>query len=113
MPDLTIEAYYHCQSAENWQTQVPASDGKGSYTVRWDRTSHLMQRETQYAYSCTCKAYQHGKGKPCKHIEQVKASGAHCNWMEFIHGGEVGWDASGNPVCPRCGGPVGAMNWGV
>jgi hypothetical protein len=108
MPDLSIESFWHCTSAENWQTQVQGKTG--TYTVTFDRHSHLNQA-VQLDYSCTCPAYKFGKGKPCKHIEAAKKS--HCGWMEFADGGEVKHDANGKPVCPNCGQPVAAMRHAV
>lgn len=93
MPDFTIEVYYHCESAEDFTTEV---DGK--YTVRWNRMSH-KNRDIGYDYSCTCPAYKFRPGY-CKHIKQVIASGKHCNWNQFIEGGKI--DPK-DPKCPRCG----------
>jgi hypothetical protein len=112
MPDLTNETFYHCATAENWQTEVPSSTGNGSYTVRWDNHSHLNTHQHQYDYSCTCWAYKKGKGKPCKHIQQVLESNQHCKWSQFIHGGEVG-RKNGQAVCPKCGEEAIAQLWGV
>lgn len=103
MPDLTIEIYYHCESAENFATEV---DGK--YIVRFDELHH-KNRDVQYDYSCTCKAYKFRPGY-CKHIKQVIGSNQHCNWNQFIDGGEVD---SSDPRCPRCGRPAIAIKYAV
>lgn len=50
-------------------------------------------------FSCNCPAYQYGKGKYCKHIEQVKDQ--HCGWHQQTDGGEL---IDGK--CPWCGGEV-------
>jgi hypothetical protein len=103
MHDLTIEAYYHCESAASVEETVSGSNG-ATYEV-------TLIRMNRGECHCTCKAFKFGKGKPCKHIKAVQAKT--CGWMEFVNGGDVDHDANGNPVCPQCGGPVGAMNYGV
>jgi len=109
MPDLTTEYYYHCDTAEYWETEVQGSSG--AYTVRWDNISH-KNRDVQYDYSCTCWAYKKGRGKHCKHIKQVIASGDHCKWMQFTDGDEP-VEKDGEKACPKCGSPVHSMGWGV
>jgi hypothetical protein len=109
MPDLTTEYYYYCETAEGFQMEV---EGSKTYTVRWDRTSHKNYREVQYDYSCTCHAYKFGRGKYCKHIQQVIDSGKHCNWQQFTDGGEP-VEKDGEKCCPKCGSPVRAMGYGV
>lgn len=103
MPDLTNRAYWHCETAESWCQEVQGSDVV-PYMVRWDAVSHQNQDMVQYDYSCTCKAYQYGGGKHCKHIRQVRSQ--RCGWMQSIDGGELD-----GGMCPRCGGPVAASNW--
>ena len=107
MSDLTTEYYYHCDTAEGWQTEVKGSKGK-TYTVKWDNFSHKNRQEVQYDYSCNCQGYKFGKGKHCRHIREVVESEQHCNWMQFTDGDE--------PVenrCPKCGSNVHSMGWGV
>lgn len=106
MPDLTLQPYYHCESAEHFVTEVVGSKGD-KYTVRWDNYSHKNRREVDYDYSCTCMAYKTRPGD-CKHIKQVKESKKHCNWLQFIDGGEPK-----NGRCPRCGSEVHSQMWGV
>jgi len=98
MPDLTIEIYFHCASAEHFSTEVKGSKG-AKYTVRYgDDPSGRYQ----YDYTCTCHAFKFGKGKHCKHIEQVKKPGEHCGWMEMIDGGKPVKTKDGYK-CPKCG----------
>lgn len=101
MPDLTIENRWVCKSALYFEREV---EGTGTtYTVLFTRTP---QGPYAYGWRCTCKAFQYGKGKPCKHIERVKAE--RCGWHQEHDGGE--------PVdgkCPKCGGNVTTVQVGV
>ena len=108
MPDLISTPFYHCVTAENWSMLVPSSDGKKTYTIRFDRHSH-KNPEVQLDYSCTCPAYKNYAGY-CKHIKANKHH--HCGWMQFVDGGEP-VDKLDEKVCPRCGSFVGTMLWGV
>ena len=108
MPDLTIEYFYHCESAESFSTQVEGSNGK-KYTVSY---GFAARGPYQYDYTCTCAAFKFSKGQPCKHIEQVKASGKHCNWQQFDEGGELS-EQGGEKCCPKCGSPVRSQGHGV
>lgn len=103
MPDLTTEYYYHCETAEYWETTVIGSKGD-KYLVKWDEWGH--HSGCTYDYSCNCWAYRKGHGKYCKHILQVKDQ--HCNWNQWMDGGE--------PVdgkCPKCGGEISIHGVGV
>lgn len=108
MPDLTIEIYYHCQSAEDFSMDIPGSKGK-THKVTYGPARHGPY---EYDYSCTCHAFKFGKGKPCKHIEEVKKSGKHCKWMQFLEGGKVA-EKDGQKVCPNCGLPAHPQRYGV
>lgn len=108
MPDLTREFYWHCQTAESWETEVKGSKGD-TYVVRWSQ-DHKNQREVHYDWSCTCMAYKTRKGY-CKHIDIVKAKEhpeGRCGWMQYSDGG-----SPKNDKCPRCGGEIHSMAWGV
>lgn len=107
MPDLTVEYHYHCESCRYFRTEVKGS--KGTYTVTYGETP---RGPYQYDYHCTCDAFKFGKGKPCKHIEQVKASGQHCNWNQFIDGGQPA-EKDGEKCCPKCGAAVFSQGYGV
>lgn len=98
MPDFNIEAFYHCITAERFRTEVM---GSKKYVVEFG-PSH---GQYEYDYSCTCHSFKFGKGKPCKHIEKVKASGKRCGWMQFIDGGTP-VEKDGHKVCPKCGDDV-------
>ena len=107
MPELSIEYFWLCLSAREWQRIVQSKDGKNAYIVRWDNYSH-KNRNVQFDYSCTCKGYKM-RGR-CRHIEEAKAF--HCRWHQFEHGGEPPV-VDGKHTCPRCGGPVTSERWGV
>jgi hypothetical protein len=105
MPDLVTEYYYHCETAENWSTQVQGSAGN-TYTVRWGR-EHKARHTVQHDWSCDCPAYRHKPGY-CKHIQQVITQKLRCGWMQFINGG-----TPDNGKCPDCGGAIHSMGWAV
>ena len=102
MPDLTVSAFWHCLSNEDWLTEV---DG---HTVIFDKFSHRNRKEVDYDYSCDCKSYQY-RGR-CKQIE--KARPLRCGWSQVYDGGDV-VQKDGKPACPKCGGPVGSAMHGV
>ena len=107
MPDLTIEYHYWCKSNEFWQCKVRGSNGK-TYTVLYSQTSHTSRYA--YDYSCDCHAFKFGKGKPCKHILQVKDQ--HCRWnWEAVCGSSA--PAPANKLCPNCGGELSVVKVGV
>lgn len=110
MPDLTIQAFWHCQSAEDFQATVESRSGGQPHVVRLDRHSHKGSK-AQCDWSCDCKGYK-VRGR-CSHIAQVQKEGRRCGWLQFIDGGEVSHDAEGRPVCPRCGLPATARGWAV
>lgn len=53
---------------EMWR--VDSSDGKRTYTVALDTPSG-GDPNFSHPWSCTCPAYEHHGGKPCKHINAV------------------------------------------
>ena len=107
MPDLTIEVYYHCESAEHFTAKVVGRAGE--YTVTYGPTRH---GHYEYDYSCTCESFKFGRGKPCKHIKEIQNSGKHCKWMQFLEGGKP-VEKDGQKVCPNCGSPVHTRRYGV
>ena len=109
MPDFTTEVFYHCLSAENFRTEVEGSKGK-KYIVTYNSNNRSAY---QYDYSCTCEAFKFAKrGSYCKHINQVKDSGDHCNWQQFIDGLQPE-EINGKKTCPRCGNGVGVERYAV
>lgn len=105
MPDFDIHVYYHCNSAEHFSTEI---HGSKTYTVTYGPSRGMYE----YDYSCTCDSFKFGKGKPCKHIKQVKASGKHCAWMQFTEGGKP-VDKDGMKFCPKCGSEVSVARYAV
>lgn len=104
MPDFIIEHHYTCDTNITWQCQV------GAHLVRWDNYSHRNRQAVQWDYSCDCKAYQFGRGQPCKHIKAVQAQ--RCGWDGFTDGGQV-VEKAGRKCCPKCGGTVSVMRHAV
>ena len=111
MPDLMIQAFWHCRSAEDWETTVPSKSGDEPHIVRWDSTSHRHHHDCQHDWSCDCTGYM-VRGT-CSHIERVKREKRRCGWMQFTDGGHPTYDTAGRPTCPKCGSPVEAANWAV
>jgi len=109
VPDFTIETAWTCASNVYWETKVTGSKGD-VYTVHFGRLPEgkAMELGASHGWQCECKGYKY-RGT-CRHIEQVKASGDRCGWnAELEVALECGYDASGEPCCPECGGPVRAM----
>jgi len=94
VPDLTIETFWLCETARSWERTVEGSRGD-RYRVCYGPTP---SGPYQYGYFCECTGYRYRR--TCSHIERAKPD--HCNWNQFIDGGEP--DAAGD--CPRCGGPL-------
>lgn len=111
MPDLTTHYFWHCASTESWKMPIKGSRGD-DYTVSWNKWGHKNQTDVQHDYSCTCQAYEFGKGKHCRHIKIAIASGEHCNWMQFHTGGDA-IEKNGEHHCPHCGDKVHSMGWSV
>lgn len=105
--DLTTEYAWACETARDWETQVPSSSGNGTYTVRWGRLyGRDRQREgCDYGWTCTCKGFEI-RGR-CSHIMQVAAKDktpeGRCGWDSFMDDGEPTVDENGEHHCPRCG----------
>jgi hypothetical protein len=106
MEKLTAKAFWQCQSSKEFTTKVKGSKDN-IYTVRF---GYQPFGKYQYDYSCECWAFR--KNKKCKHIDQVKESGEHCNWSQFTDGGDVVKRDNEN-CCPNCGLPVFAQDYGV
>ena len=110
MPDLTTQYYWQCKTTEGWSKTFKGSTGI-DHKVSWNTWGH-KNHDVSYDYSCTCPGYKFSKTGTCKHIKQVKASGVHCNWMEFHDGGDA-VEKRGEHYCPKCGEGVSVRGWGV
>jgi hypothetical protein len=112
MPDLSIEYYWHCLTAESFSTEVTGSKGD-KYIVSYDDYGHRNKSEVTFDWSCTCMGYKTKKKVGyCKHIDQVIKDNLRCGWMQFTDGGEP-VEKDGEKVCPKCGGPITSQAWGV
>lgn len=111
MPDMTTEAYWYCLSAELFSTEVPSSDGSKMYTVCHGHF-HKHSPAVELDFSCTCPAYLNHLGY-CKHVQQVQAKDKYCGWDQLEDAGEPAHNTNGQPVCPKCKGPVSARHIGV
>ena len=110
MADLTIEYYWHCQSAERAIYHI-AGSRDNSYKVEYDHNS--MDRRGE-GWSCTCKGFKFNGN--CKHIKAAKEK--HCGWLQFTDNGDAvsiheDEDHPNGKACPKCGGEVGSRGWGV
>jgi hypothetical protein len=113
MPDLTTEYATACQTVREWETTVPSSSGRGSYTVRFGR---LFGRDADiqgalHGWTCTCKGFD--IRRTCSHVTRVAASGARCGWDDRWDAEEAAEDAQGQPCCPRCSGPTFVYTFGA
>ena len=112
MPDLTIIAVWVCSTNESWSTAVKGSKGQ-TYIVRFGR-DYSPNRQYEYDYTCTCKSFEY-RGT-CKHIKAVRSQ--RCGWHGQFDAGEpvevpVSDEYPNGYACPRCGGPLHAVNVGV
>lgn len=96
MPDMTIEAYWCCETAQHWRGTI---DG---HAVYWG--SLPPSADVGYGFVCDCTGFKYRK--QCRHVKAAEA--LRCGWQQFVSGGE--------PVdgkCPRCGGGVSAERYAV
>lgn len=101
MPDFTYEIFFNCETAESYSTEV---QGSKTYTVSFGPSKEGSD------WSCTCDAFKYGKGKYCKHIEQVKDQ--RCGWMQYVHG-EQPVEKNHEYLCPKCGSKAIPRKWAV
>lgn len=94
MPDLIREYRRWCSSNEQWSTIVHGS--KNSYTVTYGKVNF---GDYEYGYTCTCKAFEFGQGKECKHIIEAKKQHCRFNHEACCGDGEEVKD----DTCPKCG----------
>ena len=109
MPDLDIVGAWVCATNTYWEHEVKSSRGGEVYTVKFEHRP--WPHEVQYDYTCTCKAFTFGKGKYCKHIDQVKH--LRCGWNGELEPTAEAPAKDGHHICPDCDGPVEAVKVGV
>jgi hypothetical protein len=89
---------YVCLANVAWVAQVEGSSGN-LYFVTWGATA---RGESVYGWTCTCLGFT--KTVPgtvfCKHIKSMEAK--RCAWT----GEKPERAPSGDPLCPKCGGPA-------
>lgn len=108
MPDFTEEVYFHCQSVEDYSTEVEGSSGK-KYRV-WVGYAN-WPGSAQYEFQCECKSFKFRKR--CKHVEAAKASPDYCGWHQMIEGGDIVRDENNVACCPKCGNLAIALRYAV
>ena len=99
MPDFTIEYYAHCESYEQFETEVM---GSKKYRV-WYGPVQTREYGVQTDWQCECKGFQFRK--TCKHIAAAKES--YCGWSEKFDDGHP----TDQDKCPKCGSDTRAMGW--
>ena len=113
MPDLTTHATYVCETALDWQKVVRGHTKGSTYVVRFGSTLDPVAH-VHKDWSCTCPDFvlrKQPKGLYCKHIEAQKD--ARCAWNKELEPFVTVGHALGKPCCPRCGGPVEAIQVAV
>ncbi len=106
MADLTVEYHWLCKSNLVGSVKVKGSKGE-VYEVEWVNGRGGYQH-------CTCKGFKF-KGE-CKHVKQAISES--CKWNAFWDVGkpvevETDDDHPNGLACPKCGGEVTSMGWGV
>lgn len=93
MPDLIREAFWKCDTEHRLDIQSESDPNKTYHVVVKGFNAH-----------CDCPAFKYRND--CKHV--TKAFDTVCEWNDYWNsrGLKVAEDASGNPCCPMCGGPV-------
>lgn len=101
MPDMTLETFFNCQTAEEFSIEV---QGSKTYTVSFGPSKEGSD------WHCTCDAFKYGKGKYCKHIKQAEP--LRCGWMQYVNGGEP-VQKGHEYFCPKCGNKANSRQWAV
>jgi hypothetical protein len=86
MPDLTSHTARACASVREWSREFPSSDGKGSHTVTWGRSSN-PKAPYKYHYMCTCWPYR--REGTCKHVRELEGADS----SEKGPADRCGWDS--------------------
>ena len=110
MAELVEMTVFHCLSVTSFEQEVVGKTGR--YTVR---RSFMPKGPYQYGWSCTCRGFKYGKGKPCSHIKDLMIGDTpgYCGWnVELEPTMEPDW-VDEKPACPECGGPVVIAKVGV
>ncbi len=115
MPDLTTEPTWTCKTNLFWTTKVQGIGGK--YDVTWQNPQiPELRKFTVRGWHCSCKAFQYGMGRYCKHVKAVIEVNERCGWNEELEPTLMparAADAEGRPECPKCGGEVESIEVGV
>ena len=106
MSELMEAIVIVCETNFEWKAEVFGSKGD-IYIVEWGPAPSGTRL---FGYSCTCKAFEYGGGKYCKHILRVIRNGKRCAWNEEMN---PDIKKSGDGKCPLCGGPTRMEGVGV
>jgi len=108
MPDLAVEYHLACQSNKRVVMIIKGSKG-AEYRVDGELPCGDAAR-----WYCTCKGYEFRH--TCRHIEEAKKTV--CGWNAFVQGGDpkdvpVDDEHPNGKACPKCGGEITSIGWGV
>lgn len=109
MPDLTVHTTWHCASlTDEWFVNVKGSKGYHSVRYGYLDPSEQNRQGCQYGFTCTCDGFRF-RGT-CKHVKAERKK--LCHWNAVLELAEPRHTRNG-PRCPKCGGPVKAVQVGV
>jgi hypothetical protein len=108
MAELSIEYHWVCMDALLGMVQVQGTNGE-TYRVEWQCGRHAY-------FNCSCPAFKYNPRVNCKHLK--KALKEACHWNAFFDGGkptevEADENHENGLACPKCGGGVTSMAYGV